>query len=239
MTIKKIIKIIGNKLGYDIAIQKKSECKRGWHPDYLRQLGDPRTVIDIGVGRGTNNLYRAFPDKEFILFEPLQDFKPYIDKISKKYNCGVFYMAVGSKKGNVKIQVNPNRPTKTSFKTRTEETRSKATVLETRTIKMTTLDDFYRKNQGIKKPVLLKIDTEGYEMEVIKGANKFLKIVDTVIAEVSVGKRFHDSYQFEDFIRIMNKNGFSVFDILSITNFVSRPGTRYVDVVFKIDRAFK
>ena len=189
MTIKKFIKIIGNKLGYDIAIQKKSECKRGWHPDYLRQLGDPRTVIDIGVGRGTNNLYRAFPDKEFILFEPLQDFKPYIDKISKKYNCGVFYMAVGSKKGNVKIQVNPNRPTKTSFKTRTEETRSKATVLETRTIKMTTLDDFYRKNQGIKKPVLLKIDTEGYEMEVIKGANKFLKIVDTVIAEVSVGKK--------------------------------------------------
>jgi hypothetical protein len=39
--------------------------------EYLRSLGfDVRTVIDVGVGRGTKPLYEAFNDCLFVLVDP-------------------------------------------------------------------------------------------------------------------------------------------------------------------------
>ena len=59
----------------------------------------------------------------------------------------------------------------------------------------------------------LKIDTEGFEDRVIKGAAQFLAETQFVIVEVNVEKRFDDTY-FLEFISLMDSSGFVLCDIL-------------------------
>jgi len=107
------------------------------------------------------------------------------------------------------------------------------TSSERRLIEVTTLDAILRENQDIKTPILLKVDTEGHELEVLKGAKQLLALTDTVILEASIRKRFMDSYAFEDLILFMKKNGFVVFDFLNICYARGKPGANMTDIAFK------
>jgi 16S rRNA G527 N7-methylase RsmG len=68
---KGLIKNVLRKCGYKITGVK--EMQRGLHAPYLSRICQPKTVIDVGVGRGTPWLYQAYPTAKFILVEPLRD----------------------------------------------------------------------------------------------------------------------------------------------------------------------
>jgi hypothetical protein len=77
-------------------------------------------------------------------------------------------------------------------------------------------------------PFGLKIDTEGAELEVIRGAAAALERTVFVIAEVGVlHNRFQGSYSFAEFIAAMDQAGFEVCDLLRIGR---APSSHVVDV---------
>jgi hypothetical protein len=88
-------------------------------------------------------------------------------------------------------------------------------------------------SKDIVPPIVLNIDTEGHELEVLEGSVKSLKIIDIVIMEVSVAKRFENSYTFEEIIHFMKRHGFYVFSFLNIVHPENEQRTRFVEVVFK------
>ena len=63
---------------------------------------------------------------------------------------------------------------------------------------------------------MLKVDMEGYELNVIRGRAAFLRRTDVVIAEVSFAERFSGSYSFAEFIAAMKEKVFYVFDLLRL-----------------------
>ena len=65
----------------------------------------PNTVIDIGVGNGTQDLYSAFPDAYLYLIEPLVEFKPTIQSILSKRNGDYIIAAAGSSNSTQQINV--------------------------------------------------------------------------------------------------------------------------------------
>jgi hypothetical protein len=91
---------------------------------------------------------------------------------------------------------------------------------------MTTLDRLMEEH-GFQPPFGLKIDAEGLEYEVIQGATAFLRETQFVVAEVSVAKRFEESYSFSEFAELMDRNDFYLWDILHIG------GKRFVDAAFR------
>ena len=95
---------------------------------------------------------------------------------------------------------------------------------------MSTLDSLLERHRW-QPPFLLKIDTEGHEREVIKGATRMLEQTDVVIAEVSVSPRFEGSYTFAEFIALMDSRGFRLDDILDGQKTIRGP-TRYIDGMF-------
>jgi hypothetical protein len=102
---------------------------------------------------------------------------------------------------------------KSSLLQRTEVTAG--TVLRQHEVKVSTLDkeiDAIPVNS--KDPAGVKIDTEGYELEVVKGLNCNLSRVAFILAEVSLMKRFESSYSFAEFINYMDCKGFSLADLL-------------------------
>ena len=82
-------------------------------------------------------------------------------------------------------------------------------------IEVNTLDLICKDFENYGK-IGLKIDTEGYELNVIKGAKKVLTRTNFVIAEVRHNHiSFHNQYKMHEFINEMHDNGFLLSMILT------------------------
>ncbi len=185
-----------------------------WDPRKLKKFGfNPKTIIDVGTGSGTTELLEVFPEAYHVLIEPLKEYEQDLQGILKKYQGEYFLTAVGNKTGRVKINVEPGFLERTSINEPSKLTQAVKGETVVRDVPITTLDALLKKHQ-FKPPFGLKIDTEGYELQVIKGAVELLRQTEFVIAEVSVAKRFKESYTFTEFISLMDKNDFALCDIL-------------------------
>ena len=211
---------------------RKNGLVRGFRASYLARICAPGTVFDVGVGRGTEELYRAFPKARMLLIEPLTEHRQALERIAGKYDCRIIDKAVGSRCGRAEISVDRGDPHKSSLGRRTVPAAS-GSSLTTRSVEMTTLDQILRENPDLESPFLLKIDTEGHELEVVEGAGELLQRTEVVIAEVSVAERFEKGYRFEEFVAAMSAHGFRVFDFLRVRYVKRAPGTRFADVVFR------
>ena len=74
-------------------------------------------------------------------------------------------------------------------------------------IKLTTLDNFIEKNKD-NNIDLLKIDTEGFELNVIKGLEKNHKIIKYIYFEHHYDDMIKKNYTFKDINYILQKFGF-------------------------------
>lgn len=232
--VKKLIKRALNKVGYDVRRARKYPLvfEGGlFTTEYLSRLLQARTVIDVGVGFGTSPLYDTFPNATLILVEPLKEYEGAIAEVLKSRNGRVFYQAVGNKKGLLKINVDTANPELSSFAERTSLTQS-GNMLEQREVEVTTLDDIFQECHPVEGPLLLKIDTEGNELSVLEGARSTLQSADCVIAEVSVAKRFENSYECETLISFMSEHGFYLYSFLFISHVIGEDRPRFADVVF-------
>lgn len=144
----------------------------------------------------------------------------------------VYFNALSDSPGVATINVDTGLPLRSSINERTPLTRT-ASELQQREIAITTLDSIYQGIADIETPVLLKIDTEGHELRALRGATQLLNVVDVVIAEVSISKRFNDSYHFEDIILFMSEQGFELYSFLRFIEPKGELRQRFVDVAFK------
>jgi FkbM family methyltransferase len=182
-------------------------------------------VVDVGVGKGTPQLYEAFPNAYHVLVEPLSEHEPRLREILDSYEGKYILTAVGASEQEAVMNVEPRRISMSSILERADST-STGFQAERRPVPMTTLDRLMEEH-GLQPPFGLKIDAEGLEYEVIQGATAFLRETQFVVAEVSVAKRFEKSYSFREFAELMDRNGFYLWDIMHIG------GKRFVDAAFR------
>jgi len=204
----------------------------GWRPENLAKPGfAPATVIDVGVARGTPNLYDAFADAHLVLIEPLREFEEDLKRISRRRGGEYVLAAVGAEPGRAEIFVNAEMLYESSFLVNEWRPPEEHEALERREIEVTTLDAL-RADRGWKGPFGLKIDAEGYEHRVIEGAVELLRETEFVIAEVSITRPFTGGVSFADFIALMDGHGFAVHDLLDGLKRGSG-GVEFVDVMFR------
>jgi len=75
-------------------------------------------------------------------------------------------------------------------------------------IKISKLKDYIEKN-NIKKIDFMKIDTEGYEFEILLGLENKIKIVDIIMFEHHYDNMIKKGYTFEDINKLLIKNNFN------------------------------
>lgn len=188
--------------------------------DFRHMTGvDFAHVIDIGVADGSPDLYARFPNAVLELFEPHPNFHDHLRTgvlATRKGRLHAF--AAGSDEGSAEL----------FMKGRTGSSLVRDAGRGTVTVPVRRVDQCLNTAE-ILRPSLLKIDTEGFEMFVLKGATGILDAIDCVVVEVHFQRP--DLYQPYEVLAFLAERGFGLTEMLDF--YVG--GHRFIcaDLVFR------
>ena len=92
--------------------------------------------------------------------------------------------------------------------------------------------DNYIEQSNIEKINLLKIDTQGFEPEVLDGLGSRLKDIDVVLTELMFYDYYKRSLTFTDIEKYLLPAGFQLYDISHIAKNPMNGRTDWVDVIY-------
>ena len=176
---------------------------------HLKSLGfEVRTVIDVGIAFGTSPIYDAFPRARYFLVEPVAECRPVLEKLKQRLNAEYFLVAAGAENGEVTFNVHDDISGSSLF----PQVEGKVLDGEARLTPMRRLDSLLP--ESLEHPVLLKLDTQGAEIEVLKGLGSRIGEIDLLIVETTMMPVRHGIPQFADVVRFCDEAGFAVYDVL-------------------------
>ncbi|MDT7041430.1 FkbM family methyltransferase [Candidatus Nitronereus thalassa] len=169
----------------------------------------PATIIDVGAYQGewTRNIKSIFPESKVHMIDALAK-EDYLRKVQENLP-GVSYgiHLLGSETGLEK----------TFFECETGSSyyEENTNVQKTQTTRKTkTLDEVIAETGFALSPSsLLKIDAQGAELDILKGAKQVLSDVDFVYLEMPIIQYNRNAPDFEAYIHHMASLGYGVFDV--------------------------
>jgi FkbM family methyltransferase len=190
---------------------------------------DMRVVLDVGanVGQTIDGISRVYPAAEIFAIEPVgASFKLISDRFSSNQNVHCIHAAMGSKARSTRITA---RGTASNNKIVDENF-----VGDQESVEMITGDTlcFAR---GLAEVSFLKIDTEGYDLEVLLGFRQMLKTERISLVQVEAGMGVFNTshvpfFELHDYLTELGYHVFGFYDQSSELN--GRPVLRRADVIF-------
>ncbi|WP_262487527.1 FkbM family methyltransferase [Flavobacterium swingsii] len=183
--------------------------------DTLKEFDfNPKHIVDIGANHGTwtREALKHFPNAHYTLLEPQHWLKNSMSDILEQNDKVKFHpFGAGEKKGSFKFTI-VDRDDSCSFRYTEEE--AKENGFEQIEIPVVTLNELLSESE-LPAPDIIKIDAEGLDIEVLKGASNFLGKTEIFMVEAGVvNKLFNNS--FLKLINFMDENGYRLFEITDL-----------------------
>ena len=207
--------------------------------DLKHKIGlDPKVIFDIGANVGqTVDFYQdLYPKAHVYSFEPIPStFKRLKNHCANKSNATCFDIAFGEKeeKQTIKILADANSVLNSLNSDVQADLSSSDEGYESVEIEVKRLDDF-AKQEGIEHIDLLKIDTEGFEMPVLRGAVELLdaQAVSAVICETGFMRANTRNTYFGDINDFLEAKGFALFGIYEMGHLGFKVGRHYGNLLY-------
>ena len=202
---------------------------------YLCEL-DIEKIIDIGAHKGEflEKMLKIEKVNTFYAFEPQKNiFNELSEKFSNNKKVTLFNYAMDEEIAKKKLKI--NRLSMTSSLAEINEkslylkfknflTRAKSNFEDEYEVQTNTVDKIF---EGINlKKTLLKIDVEGFEINVLKGSQTKLKEIPFILLENQFGNHYKN-YNFKEIIKLLSHQNFKI-----CKKFIF-PTMHYQDVLFK------
>jgi FkbM family methyltransferase len=163
------------------------------------------TVLDVGVLNGTPELKAHFPGAMHLLFEPVTEFIPAIQRNYKGIRHEIVNVAVSDATGETVLALEKVVDVPGQEFSHSHIVSKASEGSSHRTVPMTTLDHFLE-GRDLPEPYLLKIDIDGHELAAIAGATQTLKKCAAVMVEAQVA-------ELSQRISAVADQGFVLFDL--------------------------
>lgn len=178
------------------------------------------TVLDVGANSGqfVQQLRGEYVDykKKIISFEPLGSAYELLKANAKgDPNWEIFNFALGDKEAKQEINIAGNSYSSSLLDMLPSHERSapESKYIGREVIEVKTLDSIFGNLCKPSNSIYLKIDTQGFESKVIKGAKEALAHIDTVQMEMSLVPLYKDELLFNEMCMLMSEYGFSLVTI--------------------------
>ncbi len=196
------------------------------HPDWeiLRRIGpvsEPHFVIDVGAHHGWFfHCWRDWcPSAEVHAFEPTPASRA---RAAEFYGGapGIFVTqaAVGARRGTARLKVLADSSVSNSLLEpdagRWREIAYSTGEVSEIEVPVVTLDD-YAAERGLGEVKLLKIDVQGFELEVLRGAEALLPRVENVFVESAIEPLYLGAARFTEVFDFLTVRGFRLIGFRS------------------------
>lgn len=178
---------------------------------------DEHIIVDVGGATGvTAKIFsQHFQKTKIWVFEPLEEnYKVLQSLSSENNNLVIIPKAAGNKKGKTGLNIAKRITSSSLFKLNPDKNSNFfSEILETKDtkeIEITTLDDTLPDNKIIS---ILKLDVQGYELEVLKGAGKTLTKTFLIILEMNNHDGYMGAPKYYEVDKYLRENNFILFDI--------------------------
>ena len=220
--IKKIAQYIVNplalKLGYVkrnevINIRNKNSLISNFCKSLIKTGFIPKHIIDIGANRGgwTRVILEYFPDAYYTLFEPQPWLKQFMGNLLSNNKITLNQIGVGDQSGILSFTI-VDREDSCSFKYNKEE--AEELGYQQVEIPVVTLNEHLKKSNK-PNPDIIKIDAEGFDLKVLKGASNYFGKTEVFLVEVGVMNKDFKNSCLEVMI-FMEQNGYTLFDVTDL-----------------------
>lgn len=231
---RRSVKSILRRFGYDVVKYTPANFA---HLRRLEVLHSARVtvVLDVGANAGQfgGELREDGYTGRIVSFEPLRSaFDLLVARADDRWEC--FDVALGSEDGRAVLNVSGDTWSSSLFSpdARLVEAAPAAATASTATVSVRTLDSLREEILQPNDRAFLKIDTQGYEHEVLAGAEAALRQVVALELELSLVRLYDGQQLLPELLGTVERSG---FNLMSLGNGFSDPVSRellQVDALF-------
>lgn len=184
------------------------------HVEYLSKIKEshpaPKVIYDIGacVLHWTREAVAVWPNAQYIAFEAMPESADVFEHFKVPYNIGVLSAVDGNE---LTFYQNTTHPGGNSYYKENEEINSNATTYfpdtVARRVQSVTLDTVVER-RGFPLPDIIKMDVQGAELDILKGASRCLANAKDVILELQKVEYNKGAPLRDEVINYMGLQGF-------------------------------
>lgn len=180
----------------------------------LAALGwSPAHVLDVGAYRGdfARECLRLWPQTRLTCFEPLPARAGDLDALAKTHPGIRVHRALVGAEVRDRVTLHESETASSVL------TEWQPNQFPKREYAMTTIDRAIASDASAPRPDFLKIDVQGYELEVLKGADRALSSLSVVLTEVNLLDIHQDVPLLDQLVAWLSARHWVVYDIAGLT----------------------
>lgn len=170
----------------------------------------PKTIFDVGANLGQTSVYlrKAFNDSEIYAFEPVGSTFTKLEQNVSDKRIRTFNFGLGERKQTAEVFLQKSN----TLNSLVESLNKPNGLAVSEIVEINTIDNFCIDNQ-IATISLLKIDTEGFGINVLKGADTMLKErrIESIFIEVGFNERDQRHDLFCEVNSVLSSYSFKLF----------------------------
>ncbi len=199
---------------------------------------EANVLLDIGAHKGlfTKVASAFFNFKEAVCFEPNSKLNLTIAKVNSKTNCTIENIALSNREGVVTFYLHEDDAMNSTVESNNKLLKEEfpwdnPDKIQSTMVPTESLDSYVQRKGFINDSFFIKLDTQGNELDVLKGAINTLKSTEICLVEYMFFTPYRSDFTFFDFVNFMESNNFDCKGALSISK---RPSKKVsaVDLLF-------
>ena len=215
-TFKNKLKFFLRNFGLDINKYNLIESN-DFRLNHFLKINDIDCVLDVGanIGQYANNLRRIGYKKKIISFEPLSSAykilqnKSVKDELWTSYNYGI---GEENKEVNINISKNSYSSSILDILPLHTESEPQSEYFSKETISIKKLENLNEIDIEKFNKVFIKIDTQGYEEQVLQGIGKLINKIEGIQIELSLYPLYKNQTLFLELYKKIKELGFDLWD---------------------------